>query len=38
VRKSGGYCFPSAERAVLALDRLHRRAQWLDSMGIDAPN
>ena len=38
VRNSGGYCFPSAERAVLALDRLHRRAQWLDSMGIDAPN
>jgi acyl-CoA synthetase (NDP forming) len=34
VAKSGGYCFPSAERAVVALHHLHRRRQWLDSMDI----
>lgn len=34
VRQSGGYCFPSAERAVVALHHLHRRRQWLDSMDI----
>lgn len=31
VRESGRYCFPSAERAVIALDAAWRRRRWLDA-------
>lgn len=30
VRETGRYCFPSAERAVVALDAAWRRRRWLD--------
>lgn len=36
VRVRGGYCFPSAERAVVALDHLYRRSRWLTSLDTDA--
>lgn len=32
VRDSGGYCFPSAERAVLALHHMNERVRWLRSL------
>jgi len=35
-RKAGRYCFPSAERAVAALDKLHDRESWLRSFDADA--
>lgn len=31
VRDTGRYCFPSAERAVVALDAAWRRRRWLDA-------
>ena len=31
VRASGRYCYPSAERAVVALDAAWRRRRWLDA-------
>ena len=37
VRRADRYCFPSAERAVKALDHLYRRTQWLDSF-TDEPS
>ena len=33
VRSTGSFCFPSAERAVVALHHLHERAAWLASFG-----
>jgi acetyltransferase len=35
VRDSGQYCFPSAERAVIALDRLHALATWRSRRGLE---
>lgn len=35
VRAAGQYCFPSAERAVLALAALERRARWLRRRDLD---
>ncbi|HLT69513.1 MAG TPA: CoA-binding protein [Acidimicrobiales bacterium] len=34
VRATGRLCYPSAERAVAALDHLWRRARWLDRRGL----
>ena len=36
VRQADGYCFPSAERAVTALDHMHRREQWLRSLADES--
>jgi acetyltransferase len=34
MREAGRFCFPSAERAVVALDRLHWRALWRARRGL----
>jgi acetyltransferase len=34
VRATGRLCYPSADRAVTALDHLWRRARWLDRRGL----
>jgi hypothetical protein len=41
VREAGRYCFPSADRAVVALDHVWRHVRWrqrrrLDGRGDDA--
>ena len=36
VRRSHCYCFPSAERAVKALDHMYRHQQWLDSFADES--
>ncbi|MEJ6511418.1 MAG: CoA-binding protein [Actinomycetota bacterium] len=33
VRSTGHYCFASAERAIVAMNRLYERTVWLDSFG-----
>ena len=37
MRESGRYCFPSAERAVVALDRLRALQVWRSRRGIESP-
>ena len=34
LRAAGRLCYPSAERAVVALDHLRRRARWLERRGL----
>lgn len=34
VRATGHYCFPSAERAVVAIDAMWRRRRWLDERDV----
>ena len=35
LREQGRYCFPSAERAVAALDRLRALGQWRSNRALD---
>ncbi len=35
MRESGKYCFPSAERAVVALNQLHALASWRQRRGLE---
>ena len=37
MRESGRFCFPSAERAVNALDRMHWLASWRARRGLQPP-
>lgn len=37
VRESGRYCYPSAHRAVVALEHTWWRARWRRARGLDAP-
>jgi hypothetical protein len=34
LRAAGRLCYPSADRAVVALDHLRRRARWLERRGL----
>ncbi len=34
VRDAGRYCFPSADRAVVALDHVRRHARWRERRGL----
>ena len=34
VREAGRYCFPSADRAVVALDHVHRHSRWRERRGL----
>ena len=36
VREAGRYCFPSSDRAVVALDHVWRHVRWRERRGLDA--